>query len=203
MEKAAQLDGSPDSPFGEPFVLYCSTIEARKNHILLARVWQRALEDGVKLPILICVGKWGWAVDDLTGYLAEHPALSSSIIFTGPVSDAQLIRYYQNALFGVMPSRIEGWGYGASECLDFGIPVIVSTAASLLEATRGLMPAIDPDDLPGWYEEIRRWSEDESQRSLYRQQIADRYRPTSTAASWAQIKAELRYADERSRRTKA
>ena len=192
-EKAARLPHAPESRPGEPFVVYCSTIEARKNHLLLARVWQRAHEGGVALPKLVCAGKWGWGVDELKSYLAAHPDLSSRIVFTGPVSDAELIGYYRGAIFGVVPSYVEGWGYGASECLDFGIPVIVSTAPALREATRGLMPAIAPDDLAGWYGEIRSLSESGERRAWYRRQIADHYRPTSTAASWAHIKAALRH----------
>ena len=175
----------------EPFILYCSTIEARKNHLMLARVWQRAIDDGITLPRLVCVGSWGWGVDELINYLSARPPLSSQIVFTGPVTDAQLIDYYRNAMFGVLPSLVEGWGYGASECLDFGIPVIVSTAPALREATHGLMPAVDPNDEAGWYAEIRRLSEDAGLREWYRQQIADRYQPTSTASSWAQVKAAL------------
>ncbi len=190
-EKAGHHQSPPASPATEPFVLYCSTIEVRKNHLLLARIWQRAIDDGVTLPKLLCVGKWGWGVQELTDYLLAHPALSSRITFTGPASDAELIGYYRTALFGVVPSRVEGWGYGASECLDFGVPVIVSTAPALREATCGLMPAIDPDDENGWYAEIRRLSESHDLRASYRQKIAERYQPTSTAASWAQVKAAL------------
>ena len=61
--------------------------------------------------------------------------------------------------------RVEGWGYAASECLDFGVPVIVSTTPALIEATRGLMPAIDADDQAGWYAAIRRIAEDMAWRS--------------------------------------
>ena len=190
-EKAERQRRVPESRQAKPYIIYCSTIEARKNHLLLARVWQQALEEGVALPKLICIGKWGWRVDELKSYLAAHPGLSSCIVFTGPVSDAELIGYYRSAMFGVVPSYVEGWGYGASECLDFGIPVIVSTSPALQEATRGLMPAIDPDDQAGWYAEIRDLSESDERRAWYRRQIADRHRPTSTAASWAHIKAAL------------
>ena len=126
----------------EPFVLYCSTIEVRKNHIMLARIWQQALEEGVKLPKLVCVGYWGWMIEPLRAFLKAHPGLLEQIIFTGPISDEALIGYYRSASFGVFPSHIEGWGYAASECIDFGIPVIVSTTPALIEASGGLMPAM-------------------------------------------------------------
>jgi glycosyltransferase involved in cell wall biosynthesis len=172
----------------EPFVIYCSTIEARKNHFLLAQVWQRAIEEGIKLPKLVCIGNWGWGIDDLAKYLRDRPMLSDQLVFTGPVSDDRLIEYYRGAIFGVMPSRIEGWGYCASECLDFGIPVIISTDPGLREATRGLMPAIEPDDCASWYAEIRRMSDDSTYRSSLCRRIENEYRPISSGSTWVQIK---------------
>ncbi|MFA6154894.1 glycosyltransferase [Mesorhizobium sp.] len=148
-ETASRMGSTSRIEAGEPFVLYCSTIEVRKNHILLARIWQQALEEGVKLPRLVCAGRWGWMIEPLRAYLKAHPELLRSVTFTGPVSDEELIQYYRSASFGVFPSHIEGWGYGASECLDFGLPVIVSTAPSLIEATGGLMPSIDSNDQGG------------------------------------------------------
>ena len=177
---------------GEPFVLYCSTIEVRKNHIMLARIWKQALDEGVRLPKLVCVGRWGWMIDELTAYLKSHPELAQSIVFTGPISDDDLIRHYRTASFGVFPSHIEGWGYAASECLDFGVPVIVSTTPSLIEATGGLMPAIDSTDQAGWYAAIRRMAEDKAWHASLTDSIARQHRPTPSAASWAAIKAGLR-----------
>lgn len=192
-ERACRAGRAARSRASEPFILYCSTIEGRKNHILLARIWQQAFEECLALPRLICVGKWGWGVDALRGYLAAHPALSSRIIFTGPVTDNELINYYRSALFGVVPSYVEGWGYAASECLDFGIPVIVSTAPALKEATHGLMPAVNPDDQAGWYREMRRMVEDDERRAWLGKQIAEHHKPTPTAVSWASIKHALQH----------
>lgn len=179
---------------GEPFVLYCSTIEVRKNHIMLARIWQQARDEGVRLPKLVCVGRWGWMIDELKAYLKSHPELAQSIVFTGPISDDELIRHYRTASFGVFPSHIEGWGYAASECLDFGVPVIVSTTPSLIEATGGLMPAIDSTDQAGWYAAIRRMAQDKAWHVSLADSIARQHRPTSSSASWATIKAGLQAA---------
>ncbi|MFC3326501.1 glycosyltransferase [Mesorhizobium cantuariense] len=191
-ETASRVGKTSRIETDEPFVLYCSTIEVRKNHILLARIWQQALDEGVKLPRLVCAGRWGWMIDPLRAYLKAHPELLQSITFTGLVSDEELIGYYRRASFGVFPSHIEGWGYGASECLDFGVPVIVSTAPSLIEATGGLMPAIDPQDQQGWYAAIRRMAQDHAWRSSLAERIvAEQHRPTPAAVSWAAIKAGL------------
>ena len=175
----------------EPYVFYCSTIKANKNHIFLARLWKRAIDEGIKFPKLICAGKWGNGVDELKGFLQQNPELNSQIEFTGFVEDDVLINLYRGALFGVMPSRIEGWAFGASECLDFGTPVIVSTAPSLKEATSGLMPMIDPDDDDAWFSQIRSWSENPEKLDQHRELIYKKYRPVLGLESWREIKKAM------------
>lgn len=175
----------------EPFILYCSTVEIRKNHIMLLKIWKRALDEGVILPKLKLAGKWGWGVDDLQKFLNANPGLAGRIELLGPVSDSELIDLYRSALFGVMPSRIEGWGLSASECLDFGIPVVVSTAPALKEATRRLMPALDPDDEDAWYAEIRQLAECPAKRKALQLRIDEHYRPVAPRESWQAIKAAL------------
>lgn len=178
-------------PCDKDFILYCSTIEVRKNHLLLAKIWKQAFDEGVTLPKLVCAGKWGWGVEELKAFLDDNPALSQSIEFIGQVNDDRLIDLYRSALFGVMPSKIEGWGFGASECLDFGVPVIVSTAPSLVEAVRGLMPAIDADNQDAWYAEIRKLAESVEARNSLRDKIAQFYRPVTCESSWATVKSTL------------
>lgn len=175
-----------------PFILYCSTVEARKNHLLLAKIWKRAIDDGHPLPKLVCAGKWGWGIEELDAYLKANPELSQSVELRGPVNDKELINLYRGALFGLMPSHIEGWGLTASECLDFGVPVIVSTAPALQEAVQGLMPAIDPDDEDAWYSHIRQLAESKPARDTLRAEIAANYRPVTSQESWQTIKTALR-----------
>lgn len=190
-EKAKSLDRLARIEPEIPFIIYCSTIEVRKNHLLLAKIWKQAHDEGVELPKLVCVGKWGWGVETLQAYLDAHPYIAEQIDFVGAIDDYELIDLYRSALFGVMPSFVEGWGMGATECLDFGVPVIVSTAPGLTEAVRGLMPAIDPNDHVAWYAQIRRLAEDETERGALHTKITDRYRPISCRESWVAIKTAL------------
>ena len=190
-DQAAAAGLTSRLPARKPFVLYCSTIETRKNHVLLARIWKRALDEGIKLPKLVCVGKRGWLIAKLDAYLAANPQLAGQIDFVGQVRDRELIDLYRSASFRVIPSRYEGWGLGASECLDFGTPVIVSTAPALQEAVRGLMPAIDADDEDAWYAEIRRMSEDHAYQHSLSSLIERTYRPVLPKDSWAAIKSIL------------
>jgi hypothetical protein len=61
----------------------------------------------------------------------------------------------------------------------------------LIEATGGLMPAIDSTDQAGWYAAIRRMAEDKAWRASLADSITRKHRPTSSADSWAVIKAGL------------
>ena len=176
----------------DPFILYCSTIEVRKNHLLLAKVWKTAMEEGHRLPRLICVGKWGWGVSELDTFLNANPEVSEQIEFTGAISDDALIDLYRSAMFSVYPSVLEGWGLGASESLDFGLPVVTSTAESLQEATRGLMPSLDPHDVNQWLQMIRKLSENPKELQALREKIIENYRPVTEEESWQGIKAAIR-----------
>jgi glycosyltransferase involved in cell wall biosynthesis len=175
----------------QPFVIFCSTVEIRKNHAMMVRIWKQALAEGVALPKLICVGNWGWKNDALQAELGSGPDLRDHVTFIGSATDGELIDLYRSALFGLMPSFVEGWGLSASECLDFGTPVIISTAPALREATRGLMPAIAADDQAGWYKQIRLLAMNASEREALHGRITKHYRPVTTAESWQAIKAAL------------
>ncbi|NKF23355.1 glycosyltransferase family 4 protein [Solimonas marina] len=166
------------APIDRPYALYCATIEVRKNHIILLRAWQRLLPElGDALPVLVLCGRWGWKYDEVRDFLAEHPQLSDKVQLRSARGDAELAQLYRHARFGVFPSHAEGWGLGAAECLDFGLPVLISDAPALAEATQQLMPIIDADDLDGWCRAIARAAQDDAWLAALRQRIRDEYRP--------------------------
>lgn len=142
---------------GHRFALYCSTIEIRKNHIMLLKTWSRLIPLlGERLPKLVFCGRWGWMNDEVEAYLAEHPELQSHLVLLSDMSDGELGWLYAHADFGLYPSLAEGWGLGAAECLDFGLPVLISDTPSLAEATQGLMPVIGSGDADGWAAAVTR-----------------------------------------------
>ena len=138
------------------FIVYCSTIEVRKNHILLLHLWEelRQRMTPEKLPILIFVGKWGWYADSVRLLAERNWRLRPHLRVLNDVSDPELIWLYKHARFTVFPSLTEGFGLAASESLSFGTPVIVSDCPALQEATEHLMPALHPHDYMGWLREL-------------------------------------------------
>ena len=54
-----------------------------------------------------------------------------------------------------------------------------------------MMPTVDPDDVEGWFGEIRRMGEDETYSMRLSREIAAKHRPTPSATSWATIKRAM------------
>ena len=59
--------------------------------------------------------------------------LEDKIIFTGHVTDEELIWYYQNAFCFVLPSLYEGFGIPILEAMSNNCPTIISMNSSLPE----------------------------------------------------------------------
>ncbi len=165
------------------FVVYCSTIEARKNHQTLIHVWERLIEDLDldSVPILIFVGRWGWGFETVQRMYERCWRLRPKLQIRERVTDSELIWLYKNAIFTAFPSLAEGFGLAAAESLSFGTPVITSSCAALSEATEGLMPGIDPLDVPEWTRVIENLLLDEGAIATLRQR-ATQFRGADYAA---------------------
>ena len=157
-ERSAEIGATPIASLaGRSFVVFCSTIETRKNHQLLLHLWDRLREvfGPEQLPILVFVGKWGWGTETVRLLSERNYHLRRHLDILDRVSDAELIWLYRNARFTVFPALSEGYGLAAAESLSFGTPVVVSSCPALIEATEGLMPALDPLDIVGWFNELQ------------------------------------------------
>jgi glycosyltransferase involved in cell wall biosynthesis len=160
-----------------PYVLYCATLEPRKNHLVLLRAWSRLVEKRGRtaMPMLVLVGRWGWRIEATRQILAGDPNLAGTVKIFSFLPDRQLKWLYERALFTVFPSVAEGWGLGATESLDLGTPVLISDIAALQEASQRLMPALLPDDEPGWRDGIDRLISEPELRQSLRKAIAEKY----------------------------
>lgn len=159
------------------YVLYVSTIESRKNHILLLKVWQKLQrEKFIDLPDLVLVGMMGWGIDELLSLYKEDKDLQKIVHFYHDVDDDELVYIYKNSRFTVFPSFVEGWGLGAVESMLYGKPCIISNCEALLEATQGLMPSASPTDIEAWSTIIERFSMDDNIIDMYKQIINEKFK---------------------------
>jgi glycosyltransferase involved in cell wall biosynthesis len=162
----------------EDYVLYVSTIEIRKNHIYLFRIWKRLIERiGKKTPRLVFVGRPGWRVNDLMDQLKSTANLNGNIILLHNLSDTELATLYKSALFTVFPSFEEGWGLPVGESLMFGRPCIASNASSVPEVAGDFVEYVDPLNDHDGYEKILRFVEDREYLEHRARQIKNEFRP--------------------------
>jgi glycosyltransferase involved in cell wall biosynthesis len=140
--------GQPMASLPARYVLFVSTIEIRKNHRLLVRVWQRLVErHGADLvPALIFVGQIGWSFDGLLADLKASEHLNGKIILLRSLSDAELQQTYRCCLFTVFPSLCEGWGLPIAESLAHGKFCVASNRTSIPEVGGNLIDYFDPSD---------------------------------------------------------
>jgi glycosyltransferase involved in cell wall biosynthesis len=175
----------------EPFIVYVSTIEVRKNHRLLLHVWSECARQGLALPRLVLVGRLGWGVDEAVNMLRHDPALAGRVLVLHDVADDQLAALYRYCLFSVYPSTIEGWGLPVSEAMSLGKICIHSIDPAQAEASQGLMPAFHPDDYPGWKAEILSLARDEQRRAMFEAVIKERFRPRTHEEFCADMRAAV------------
>lgn len=192
MERAAQLpeltakevDTLRHILVGGNYILYVSSLEARKNHRMLVNVWRELYrERGKACPQLIFVGMNGWGVDDLRQQIGRMPVFKddAKIVWLNGVSDALLAHLYANCSFTVFPSLYEGWGLAAAESMSYGKACVISNNSSLQQATQGLMPAYHPGDYFGWKAEISRLIDDSEYKENLEKKIEGQYRQRTWA----------------------
>jgi glycosyltransferase involved in cell wall biosynthesis len=130
------------------YALFVSTIEIRKNHRLLVRVWRRLIErhGADAVPVLIFAGQVGWMVDDLLADLAASNWLDGRIEHRPGLSDCELDVVYGRCLFTLFPSLCEGWGLPVAESLAHGKFCLASNRTSIPEVGGNLIDYFDPSD---------------------------------------------------------
>jgi glycosyltransferase involved in cell wall biosynthesis len=161
------------------YALIVSTIEARKNHLLLFRVWRRLLEELPRdqVPTLVFAGRIGWLVDDLMNQIANTDNLDGKLVVIQSPTDEELTALYQGCLFTLFPSFYEGWGLPVTESLAFGKPCLISDRTSLPEAGGTLARSFDPDNFYDAYAAILRTVQDPSALAEWEAQIRREFEP--------------------------
>lgn len=175
----------PGLPAPGTYVLFVSTMEARKNHALLFRVWSKLLDavaDGTRaaesVPDLVFAGRIGWLVADLLAQLDNTRWLGGRIKFVADPDDAELRALYAGCLFTVFPSWHEGWGLPVTESLALGKPCLSSDAASLPEAGGRLCRYFDPGNVGSAYAAVAAVLDDRAGLAAWEADVRAGFVPT-------------------------
>lgn len=162
----AQMRLSVDDD-GRPYFLTLGTIEGRKNHILLLRVWRDlAAALGDQCPRLVIVGQRGWQCGEATALLDNSPVLRPHITELPACGDDALLSLMAGARALLFPSFAEGYGLPLVEALAVGTPVIASNLDVFREIAGDIVTTLDPHDMAAWYAAVREFSDPGSREHL-------------------------------------
>ncbi len=171
---------------GRPYFVICSTIEARKNHLLLLQVWRElAGQLGADTPALVIVGRRGWESEAAVDLLDRSTALRGHVFEASGLSTAGLADLVAGARALLMPSFAEGYGIPIVEALSVGTPVLASDIAVHREVAGTFATYLHPLDGPGWAEAIRGFTAGPSAMH------ASHYRPPNWAAHFETVNHAL------------
>lgn len=191
LKKTEKLIPPSSAPFlkGQKFVLFVSTIEARKNHQLLYRVWVKLLEKhpNNEVPFLVFVGLKGWLVDELLYSVESDLRVKNKIVLLHGINDSELVWLYKKCLFTVFPSYYEGWGIPVAESLEYGKMCLSSNGGSLTEIAPDIDIYIDPVDTFEWLRKIEGFLQHPEKVKNIEKLIKKKYK----AISWNQSGRQL------------
>lgn len=193
--------GIPDAPprpparlaaGGPPYFAVISTIEARKNHLLLLNLWRRLAErHGAATPKLVIVGRRGWEIESVVDLLERLPAARDHVLEAGSLSDEALAVVMAGARAVLMPSLVEGFGMPVAEALAVGVPVIASRIPAHDEIAEGFAELLDPLDGPAWLEAIEEYALEGSDRRAAQCARIAGYRAPTWAAHFAAVRSTV------------
>jgi glycosyltransferase involved in cell wall biosynthesis len=164
----------------DEFVLCVCTIEVRKNHMYLVRIWERLIKEfSGDVPRLVFVGKWGWDIDAFREYLDKSDSVSNWLFIFNDIPDSALDYLYRRCLFTAFVSLAEGWGLPVGESLAHGKPCVASKATSIPEVGGTLARYVDPLDPGEGYTVIKQLISDRSALEQWTQQVRNEFRPRS------------------------
>ena len=137
------------------FFVLCSTLEPRKNHLMILAVWRALVERlGAGAPKLVLVGTRGWHYDAIIDLIERSPPLRDHVLEVGGLSTPGLKRLIDNARGVLMPTFGEGYGLPVSEALAAGAPVVASDIPVFRDLAAPGLTLCSPLDGEAWLDAI-------------------------------------------------
>ncbi|APG04434.1 hypothetical protein BJI69_11340 [Luteibacter rhizovicinus DSM 16549] len=158
---------------GKPFVMYAGGFDPRKNLVALVHAYAalpRAIRAGHQLVMVGNIDTKEF--DELTEARDACGMAKDELVFTGFVSDAELIRLYNTCALYVFPSTHEGFGLPALEAMSCGAVVIGASTTSLPEVIGANEALFDPASVPDITAKLAEGLTDEAFRQRMREHAA-------------------------------
>ncbi|MFZ5705443.1 MAG: glycosyltransferase family 4 protein [Pseudomonadota bacterium] len=182
-----------------PYFVVLSTIEPRKNHLLLLNIWRRMVETlgPEATPQLAIVGRRGWENENVIDMLERCDSIKGHVHELSGLPDHMVGTLLRNARALLCPSFAEGFGMPVTEALLSGTPALCSDLAALREAGGTVPEFLDPLDGPGWLAAITDYTQDGSAARLRQMERMQDWTPPTWDAHIATVLDLVRDIDAR------
>jgi glycosyltransferase involved in cell wall biosynthesis len=152
VDLAAALHPLPQEPRRHPYFICIGTIEPKKNHLMLLKVWRRlAAQLGDQAPRLILVGQRGWENENVLDMMERSPGIRALVEEHNALPDPVMAGLLAGARALLLPSFAEGYGLPVAEALALRVPVLCSDLPALRSVGKEVAEYLDPLDGPGWF----------------------------------------------------
>lgn len=128
-----------------PYFLFVGGTEKRKNLAAVLEAFKKV--EGLELRV---VGQ------HTASPVHDAQREQNGVRWLGYIGEPELVELYRHATALVFPSRYEGFGLPVLEAMARRTPVIASDSSSIPEVARGAAILVDPDDVEGLAEAMRR-----------------------------------------------
>jgi len=142
----------------QPYIFYVGNAHPHKNVEGLIRVFRELRGKYQYLQLVLAGG------DHYFWQRVRKDFQDPNIIYTGTVSDEELVALYKGAKAFVMPSFEEGFGIPLLEAMACGCPVVSSNAGALQEVGGNAAIYFDPHNLEDMEDKIDKVLSDEKLR---------------------------------------
>lgn len=179
-----------------PFIMYAGGFDVRKNLSRLIEAFARLPQSVRQGHQLVLVGNIDVIERDELTLVREAAGLGDDeLVFTGFVSDQELIKLYNACALYMFPSEHEGFGLPALEAMSCGAVVMGANATSLPEVIGHASALFDPFDIDAIRGAMEKGLLDETFRQTMRQHAGrqvERFSwKASAAAAWNAIEVAL------------
>jgi glycosyltransferase involved in cell wall biosynthesis len=181
-----------DRPMSKPYFVILSTIEPRKNHVMVLQVWRRLIEKlGDSAPHLMVIGQRGWECENVVDILERCTALKAFVTELNSCSDEDLVTYLHYSQALLFPSFAEGYGMPLVEALALGVPVIASDLPVFREIAADIPDYVDPLDGKRWSELIAEYTLTNSKHRTAQLSRIESFKTPCWTDHFAQVDAML------------
>jgi glycosyltransferase involved in cell wall biosynthesis len=184
-DKIPELEKQVNYNFSQPYLLFVSTIEPRKNITAIISAFNYLKEKHKIEHQLILIGKKGWNYEPIFAAIENSP-WKHHIHHLDYLSDELVALFYSKADVFVYPSHYEGFGLPVLEAMTLGTCVISSQTSSIPEVAGDAALLINPNEPIELAEAILKVISD----SQLRQELIDKGKEQAKLFTWERTARE-------------